>query len=202
MENVEWKDIKVMIGDVEIKGITAIKYTDYTHYPLILQGHQDTEVPIKISKKDRAAIITAMKTLILIIILATAALSSRAQTVQALADSSFAHQQYSQAFDYYAQVVKADASNVKALRRMGFCFMNFQGQELNATRYFAEALKIQPADPISNYYMGVIFMDEAKKQTDANAKGDFKAKAAVYLNKASSYGSKEAESAVKLLNTI
>lgn len=143
-----------------------------------------------------------MKKLILIITIAAATLTSRAQSLQALADSSFAHQQYSQAFDYYATIVKDDATNIRALRRMGVCFMSFDGQELSATRFFAQALQLQPDDAISNYYMGIIFMDEAKRQTDKAAKADFKAKAAMYLNKAVTYGSKEAEGAVRLLNAI
>jgi len=143
-----------------------------------------------------------MKKIIALLMLSAAFLSSRAQTVQALADSSFAHKDYTNAFNYYSEVIKADASNVRAMRRMGFCFMNFNGEELNATRYFSMALKVQPNDPVSNYYMGVVFMDEAKRQTDTGAKNDFKAKAATYLNRAVTYGSEDAKAAVRALNAI
>ncbi|PLW90000.1 hypothetical protein [Mucilaginibacter sp.] len=143
-----------------------------------------------------------MKKLLLIIILAASALISRAQTISALADTAFAHQQYNKAFDYYSDVVKTDPTNLTALRRRAFCMMNFEGQELNATRFFAEALKVEPKDPASNYYMGVIYKDAAKDPKHKTEKADFKAKAALYLKNAINYGSKDAESAIGELNGI
>lgn len=143
-----------------------------------------------------------MKKLLLLIILATSALISKAQTISAMADSAFAHQQYDKAFDYYSTIVKTEPTNLKALRRRGFCMMNFQGQELNATRFFDEALKIDPKDPASNYYMGVIYKDAAKKEITKTGKANFKTKALVYLNKASMYGSADAKSAINDLNGI
>ena len=144
-----------------------------------------------------------MKKLILILILATAVLSSRAQTTDmATADNYFAAKSYNNAAGYYNRVLTIDTANFKALRRMGYCTINMPGEEIYAAGYFQRALKIQPSDPISNYYMGIIFMDEAKRQTSEAAKSGFKVKAATYLNKAISCGSKDAEGAVKLLNAI
>lgn len=143
-----------------------------------------------------------MKKLLLIITLTASAFISRAQTVATLADSCFAQKDYNKAADYYEQALKADPNNVKYLRRVGFCFMNFQGQELNATRYFNQALKIEPKDPISNYYLGIVFMDQAKITTDKSQKSDFKAKAKFYLVAAENYGSKDAKSAISDLNGI
>jgi len=144
-----------------------------------------------------------MKKLLIIIILAVSALTSRAQsTALDVADKYFANKEYSKASDYYDQVLKADPANVKALRRMGFCIMNFQGQELNATQFFNRALKIEPKDPVSNYYMGVIFMDQAKLASNTNEKSDYKAKAALYLKNAVNYGSEDAKGAIKDLNGI
>lgn len=143
-----------------------------------------------------------MKKLLLIIILAVSALISRAQTISALADTAFAHQEYIKAFDYYSEIVKAEPANLKALRRRGFCMMNMKGQELNATRFFNEALKVDPKDPASNYYLGVIYMDAAKQEITKTGKADFKAKAALYLKNAINYGNKDAESAMSELNGI
>lgn len=143
-----------------------------------------------------------MKKLILIIILAASALISRAQTISALADTAFAHQQYIKAFDYYSDVVKADPTNLTALRRRAFCMMNFEGQEINATRFFAEALKVEPKDPASNYYMGVIYKDAAKDSKHKTKKADFKAKAGLFLKRAINYGSEDAKSVIKELNGI
>lgn len=143
-----------------------------------------------------------MKKLILFITLWVSALISRAQTVQALADSSFAKKDYYKAAEYYQQALKADRNNVKDLRRVGYCFINFQGQELSATQYFNRALKIEPKDPLSNYYMGIIFMDAAKNPNHKSEKASFRAKAATYLNLAVNYGSKEAKAAINELNGI
>ncbi|MES2268795.1 MAG: hypothetical protein V4520_18670 [Bacteroidota bacterium] len=82
-----------------------------------------------------------MKKLLLIIILAVSALISWAQTVAALADTAFAHQQYSKAFDYYSDVVKKDPTNLTAIRRRAFCVMNFEGQEFNATSFLRRPKK-------------------------------------------------------------
>jgi tetratricopeptide (TPR) repeat protein len=143
-----------------------------------------------------------MKKLLLLIILAAASLASKAQTVSALADSAFSHKDYNKAFEYYSDIVKTDPTNLKALRRRGFCMMNFEGQELNATRFFNEALKVDPKDMASNYYMGVVFMDAAKDPNHKSEKEQFKAKAELYLQKAADYGSTDAKSAISQLNGI
>lgn len=143
-----------------------------------------------------------MKKLILILLLAVSALISKAQTLSAAADTAFAHQKYDQAFNLYSEIVKAEPANLKALRRRGFCMMNFKDQELGATRFFAEALAVDPKDPASNYYMGVVFMDAAKDAKIPGDKSDFKAKAALYLNKAVKYGNEDAKAAIKDLNGI
>lgn len=143
-----------------------------------------------------------MKKLLIIIALAASAFISKAQTVSALADTAFAHQQYIKAFDYYSDIVKTDPANLTALRRRAFCMMNFEGQELNATRFFAEALKVEPKDPASNYYMGVIYMDAAKKEIAKAQKANLKAQAELYLKKAIDYGSRDAKSAIDALNSI
>lgn len=143
-----------------------------------------------------------MKKLLLIITFSASAFICRAQTVATLADSCFAIKDYINAVDYYQQALKLEPNNIKYLRRVGFCFMNFQDQELNGTRYFNAALKIEPKDPISNYYLGIIFMDQAKRTTDKSQKSDFKAKAKFYLVAAENYGSKDAKSAISDLNGI
>jgi len=143
-----------------------------------------------------------MKKLLLILILAAMAFISRAQTVQTLADSSFAKHDYVKAYTYYTEALKSDPQNIAWLRRAGFCLMNCQGQELNSTRFFADALKIKPNDPIANYYLGIVYMDEAKQSADTKVKDDFKAKAADYLNKADRYGNADAKAAIKDLNGI
>ncbi len=74
-----------------------------------------------------------MKKLLLLIILATSALISKAQTISAMGDSAFAHQQYDKDFDYYSTIVKKEPTNLKALGRRGICRMKFKGKELKAT---------------------------------------------------------------------
>ena len=144
-----------------------------------------------------------MKKLFILIILATGALFSRAQTsAMSVADDYFAKKSYANASNYYNQVLTQDSTNVKALRRMGYCTMTLPGEEFLAAGYFYRALHAQPNDPISNYYLGVIYMDQAKQAADAKAKSEFKAKAADYLNKADKYGSVEAKAAIKDLNAI
>ena len=143
-----------------------------------------------------------MKNLSLFLLLAAFSLGAKAQTVQALADSSFAHKDYVKAYDYYSEALKLNPNDLKDLRRAGFCLMNCKGQELNATRYFSDALKLKPHDAISNYYLGVIYMDEAKQVNDSGEKAHFKALAQTHLATASTYGSEEAKAAIKDLNGI
>jgi len=144
-----------------------------------------------------------MRKLILSLFLLFSLVSAKAQTtVQALADSSFAHQDYVKAADYYNQALTINPANVKNLRRMGFCVMNFKGQELSATRYFNDALKLQPNDPVSNYYLGKIYLDAAKRTADNTRKANFKALAQARLKDAAANGSKEATAAIKDLNAI
>lgn len=144
-----------------------------------------------------------MKKLLLIIILAASALISRGQsTAMNTADDYFAKKSYANASNYYNQVLTVDTANIKALRRMGYCTMSLSGQEPYAAQYFLRALKIQPKYPVSTYYLGVIFMDQAKLAKEQTSKSDFKARAAKYLNLAVSYTNKDAERAIKGLNTI
>ena len=142
-----------------------------------------------------------MKTILVVISLLLSAFISKAQTVSALADSAFAQKRYGKAFELYSDIVKADPANLKALRRRAFCIMN-SGSELNATHFFSEALKVDPKDPASNYYMGVVFMDAAKDPAHATEKAHFKAQASIYLKKAADYGSNDAKGAMEKLNGI
>lgn len=143
-----------------------------------------------------------MKKLLLLIALSVSALVSHAQTNMEVADNYFAKKSYANASGYYNRVLTEDTANVKALRRMGFCAMNLPEDEINAVEYFSRALKIQPKDPVSNYYLGVIFMDKAKQSKDVSAKSDYKAKAALFLKRAISYGSEDAKAAQLDLNSI
>jgi len=143
-----------------------------------------------------------MKNFSLFLLLFALAFGAKAQTVQAIADSSFAHHEYVKAYDYYTEALKADRNNVTNLRRAGFCLMNCKGQELNATRFFTDALKLKPNDPVSNYYLGLIYMDAAKEKADQKEKASFKALAASHLKDASTYGSEDAKAAIKDLNGI
>jgi hypothetical protein len=143
-----------------------------------------------------------MNKLILITLCVLATFTSRAQTVHALADSSFAHHDYVKAYDYYTDDLKQNPNSLTDLRHAGFCLMNCEGQELNSSRFWVEALKIAPNDPVSNYYLGVVYMDAAKKETDIDRKANFKALAQIRLLKAQRYGSAEAKAAIKDLNSI
>ena len=144
-----------------------------------------------------------MNKILLILLFVVSAFISRAQTTALeIADKYFEQKEYSKASDYYDKVLKAEPENVKALRRMGFCIMNFKGQELDATQFFNRALKIEPKDPVSTYYLGVIFSDKARESKTPKEKADFKAQAAKFLNLASQYGSDAAQSAINNLNTI
>jgi len=128
--------------------------------------------------------------------------ATKAQTVASLADSSFAKHDYPVAYKYYAEALKSEPNNIIYLRRAGFSLMNCQGQELNATRFFAEAIKIKPTDPVANYYLGLIYLDAAKAESKTENKAHFKALAQTYLTNASNYGSSDAKAAIKDLNGI
>jgi tetratricopeptide (TPR) repeat protein len=141
-----------------------------------------------------------MKKVLLFVAFVLCSAFCKAQTVQTLADSAFAHQEYKKAFDYYADVVKTDP-NAKAYRRMGYIIMNTE-QELSATRFFSLALKLEPKDPVTNYLMGIVFMDAAKDPRNKESKADFKAKSATYLKAAQQYGSTDAKVAIDELNGI
>jgi hypothetical protein len=143
-----------------------------------------------------------MKRVLLLIAFLASAFISRAQSIQALADSSFAHQEYVKAYGYYTQALKTEPKNVIYLRRAGFSLMNCKGQELNATRFFADAIKLQPKDAVSNYYLGLIYLDAAKQTGSIKEKANFKALAETYLKNASLYGSNEANAALSDLNGI
>jgi hypothetical protein len=101
-----------------------------------------------------------------------------------------------------SRVVKADATNLMALGNRPFCMMNLDGQELNATRFFAEPLKVEPKDTVINYHMGVFHMDASKDPNHKNQKADFRDKAALYLKNAARYGSNDAERTLSELNGI
>jgi hypothetical protein len=144
-----------------------------------------------------------VKKILLLTLFALYALTGLAQTpAMATADNWFAKKSYANAASAYLSVLSSDSTNVKALRRMGFCIMNLPGDEFEAAGYFYRALHADPKDPIANYYLGVVYMDKAKQESGKQNKAGFKAKAAEFLNKASMYGSAEAKAAINDLNGI
>jgi cytochrome c-type biogenesis protein CcmH/NrfG len=153
-----------------------------------------------------------MKKLILLIAILASGLVSQAQTnaISAKdeaknlerADTAFAHKNYQDAYTGYQSVISYYPNNTKILNRMGYILSLSENGNTDAIAMFNKALSIQPNNPVSNYYLGVIYIDKAKQSKDINTKSDFKAKAALYLQRAISYGSEDAKAAERDLNSI
>ena len=124
-----------------------------------------------------------MKTLILTLLIACTGLLVNAQTADELFDSK----QYSKAYVAYQKLINDDGiKSVKILRRLGYICYISEGQEQRGIGYFNDALKLDPKDVSSNYFLGLLY-----KQLKENEK------AKKHLQIAADLGSNEAKDELK-----
>lgn len=136
-----------------------------------------------------------MKALILSLAICLSCLFAQAQT----ADELFTSKEYVKAIDAYTTVLKAEPENVQALRRLAFCYLNTDNTEMLASMYFEKALKLDPKDAASNYYLGMMSKDALSKQLTAAQRHSLITKAKQYLSAAAELGDADAK---KELSTL
>jgi len=129
-----------------------------------------------------------MKKLLIIISLAFITFGVRAQN----ADTLMYAKEYVKAAEAYQLRLKEQPDNVVTLRRLGFCYLNIQNTDALAENYFQKALKLDPKDQASNYYLGLMSKKAlANNLTPAQRKA-ITIEAKTYLQNAAAAGSEDA----------
>ena len=131
-----------------------------------------------------------MKRILLTLLIACSALFVSAQT----ADEYFSKKDFDKAASAYIQILKADSTNVAALRRLAFCYLVSNTNEIQAGIYFEKALRLDPNDVASNYYLGVMAKNALKKDLTQQQRKSAINEAKRYFTKAASLGSDDAKS--------
>jgi len=133
----------------------------------------------------------------LLITLSLAFISCFAYSQQA--DSLFNAKDYVKAVPAYKAELQSNPKNLQALRRLAFCYTNIKDTEPLAISYFEKALKVDPNDMASNYYLGKIYKSYISNQ-QSGQKVDYAAKAKAHLKAAADAGSPEAIKELETLN--
>lgn len=129
-----------------------------------------------------------MKKLILSFVFVLALFAAKAQS----ADELFANKEYSKAVDAYTVVLKNDSTDVKALRRLAFCYSNLVNTDALVELYYKKALYHAPNDMAANFYLGLYYKERISK-VKAVFKQDLTSKAKKYFKAAANNGSEDAK---------
>ncbi|WP_443937077.1 tetratricopeptide repeat protein [Pedobacter sp. MW01-1-1] len=133
-----------------------------------------------------------MKKLILLSVFCFLVGFAKAQT----ADELFDKGEYIKALTAYEKVIKVDSTNVKALNRLGFIWMQTGTGTWWPINYFEKALRYEPNNVVSNYYLGLTYKGSIQKYNEKD-RNMVITLAKKYLTIASSLGSDEAKQELK-----
>lgn len=136
-----------------------------------------------------------MKKLILSLLFAFSVFFAQAQT----ADELFTSKEYVKAVDAYTSIIKEEPQNLQALRRLAFCYMKIKGTDHLAMTWFEAALKVDPKDMASNYYLGVMIKEALQRELTPDQRKNAISRAKKHLQVAADQGSDDAKTELKTL---